>query len=87
VLEWTVPLDGTILDMRATSTQSPGDDRWWARPLSVLALVALIAWVVVSVSFIGYVAWVRRQRTRRRPPPGPGARSQRPAGTPPDARV
>ena len=34
-------LDGTVLDSRAVSVQSPGDDRWWARPLSVLALVAL----------------------------------------------
>jgi hypothetical protein len=66
VLEWTVPLDGTILDMRAVATQSPGDDRWWARPLSVLALVALVLWVVASVAFIGYVAWARHQRSRRR---------------------
>jgi hypothetical protein len=68
VLEWTAPLDGTILDMRASSTQAPGDDRWWARPLSILALVALVAWVVLSVAFIGYVIWARLQRTRRRPP-------------------
>ena len=34
-LEWIVPIDGTILDARAASVQSPGDDRWWARPLSI----------------------------------------------------
>jgi hypothetical protein len=66
-LEWIVPTDGTILDARATSVQSPGDDRWWARPLSIIALVALIAWVAFMTLFIGYVLWARWQRTRRRP--------------------
>ncbi|HYN31844.1 MAG TPA: hypothetical protein VES40_04405 [Ilumatobacteraceae bacterium] len=70
-LEWGVPLDGTVLDSRAVSVQSPGDDRWWARPLSVLALVTLVAWVAFMTIFIGYVAWARWQRTHRRPPPQP----------------
>ena len=70
-LEWIVPTDGTILDARAVSVQSPGDDRWWARPLSILALVALIAWVAFMTLFIGYVLWARWQRTRRRPRPQP----------------
>jgi hypothetical protein len=68
-LEWIVPTDGTIVDMRAQSVQSPGDDRWWARPLSVIALVALVAWVVFMTLFIGYVIWARWQRTHRRPRP------------------
>jgi hypothetical protein len=66
VLEWIVPTDGTIVEARAVSVQSPGDDRWWARPLSVVALVALIAWVTFMTFFIGYVVWARWQRTRRR---------------------
>lgn len=66
VLEWTVPTDGTIVDARAVAVQSPGDDRWWARPLSVVALVALIAWVTFMTLFIGYVVWARWQRSRRR---------------------
>lgn len=70
-LEWTVPVDGTILDWRAVSVQSPGDDRWWARPLSIVALVALVAWVVFMTLFIGYVVWARWQRTHRRPKPPP----------------
>jgi hypothetical protein len=70
-LEWIVPTDGTIVDARAASVQSPGDDRWWARPLSILALVALIAWVAFMTLFIGYVLWARWQRTRRRPRPRP----------------
>jgi hypothetical protein len=65
-LEWVVPTDGTILDWRAVSVQSPGDDRWWARPLSVVALVALVAWVAFMTLFIGYVLWARWQRSRRR---------------------
>jgi hypothetical protein len=68
-LEWNVPTDGTILDLRATAVQSPGDDRWWARPLSILALAALVAWVLFMTVFIGYVIWARWQRTRRRPRP------------------
>jgi hypothetical protein len=68
-LEWIVPTDGTIFDMRATAVQSPGDDRWWARPLSIIALVALVAWVAFMTLFIGYVIWARWQRTHRRRPP------------------
>ncbi len=68
-LEWTVPFDGTIEDWRAVAVQSPGDDRWWARPLSVITLVALVSWVTFMTFFIGYVAWVRWQRSRRRPRP------------------
>jgi hypothetical protein len=73
-LEWSAPLDGTILDLRAGSVQSPADDRWWARPLSIIALVALIAWVAFMTLFIGYVIWARWQRVHRptpRPRPGP----------------
>ena len=69
-LEWRAPMDGTILDWRAVTVQSPGDDRWWARPLSIAALVLLVAWVALMTLFIGYVVWARWQRTRRR---GPGA--------------
>jgi hypothetical protein len=68
-LEWQAPTDGTILDWRAVSVQSPGDDRWWARPLSVIALVALVLWVSFMTLFIGYVVWARWQRTRRRKAP------------------
>jgi hypothetical protein len=70
-LEWVVPFDGSVLDWRAVTVQSPGDDRWWARPLSIVALVALVAWVAFMTLFIGYVAWARWQRSHRRPPPRP----------------
>ena len=73
-LEWVVPMDGTILDWRAVSVQAPDDDRWWARPLSIAALVALVVWVVFMTVFIGYVAYARWRRARgykRRPRPTP----------------
>jgi hypothetical protein len=70
-LEWTVPMDGSILDWRALSVQTPGDDRWWARPLSMLALGLLVAWVAFMTVFIGYVAFARWRRARRRRPPRP----------------
>lgn len=73
-LEWEIPLDGTITEWRAASVQTPGEDRWWARPLSIIALVALIAWVGFMVIFIGYVATARYRRARgyRRRPRQPG---------------
>lgn len=69
-LEWVIPLDGEILEWRAVSVQAPGDDRWWARPLSIAALVALVAWVGFMIVFIGYVTAARFRRARgykRRP--------------------
>jgi hypothetical protein len=63
-IEWVVPLDNTIIDLRAESTQEPGDDRWWARPLSIAALVAFIAWVAFMTLFIGYVVIARWRRAR-----------------------
>lgn len=63
--EWTVPLEGGILEWRALSVQSPGDSQWWARPLSIGALVLLVAWVVFMTLFIGYVVFARWQRARQ----------------------
>jgi len=73
-IEWTVPMDGTIVELRALSEQAPANNSWWARPLSIVALVALIAWVAFMTFFIGYVAWARSRRSRRyrkRPRPTP----------------
>lgn len=70
-LEWTVPMDGTVLDWRALSTQSPSEGRWWARPLSVAAVGLLVAWVALMIVFIGYVTIARWRRAHRRRPPRP----------------
>jgi len=64
-LEWIVPLDGSIAELRAQSLQAPANNAWWARPLSIVALVALVGWVVFMIVFIGYVAWARSRRARR----------------------
>jgi len=64
-VEWIVPMDGSIVEQRAKSEQSPANNAWWARPLSIGALVMLIAWVVFMTLFIGYVAWARSRRARR----------------------
>ena len=68
-LRWDVPLDGSIVEARAESEQSPEAGRAWARPLSIAALVALWVWVIAMSLFIGYVAlarWRRQRRHRRR---------------------
>jgi hypothetical protein len=64
-IDWVVPLDGSIVEWRAVSEQAPANNAWWARPLSVATLVALIGWVAFMFVFIGYVAWARSQRARR----------------------
>jgi hypothetical protein len=63
-VEWVVPMDDSVENLRAESKQSPGDDRWWARPLSIVALIALAAWLVFMVLLIGYVAFARWRRAR-----------------------
>lgn len=63
-VEWIVPMDDSVENWRAESKQSPGDDRWWARPLSIVALVALLVWVAFMVFFIAYVAFARWRRAR-----------------------
>lgn len=68
VVEWTAPMDGTIIDWRAVSVQSSGDNQWWARPLSVVTLIALTAWLVIITLFIGYVVWARWQHVQPRMP-------------------
>jgi hypothetical protein len=77
-IEWIVPMDGSIIELRAQSEQAPADNAWWARPLSIAALVALILWVAFMTLFIGYVAYARSRRARRyrrRPRPSPSSPS------------
>ncbi len=64
-LTWTVPLDGSIAELRAVSRQAPSEGGAWARPVSFAALVALIAWVSFMTLFIGYVFFARWRRARR----------------------
>ena len=70
------PTDGSIIELRAQSVQAPENNAWWARPLSIGALVLLIGWVAFMTLFIGYVAYARSRRSRRyrkRPRPTPSS--------------
>jgi hypothetical protein len=66
-LEWSAPLDGSSIDLAMRTVQRPASGRAWARPLSVLALVLMVAWVIVAGLFIAHVARARRRRRARRP--------------------
>ena len=67
VIEWKAPLDGTSVDLLTQTVQRPaGSGNSWARPLSNVAFVLLIAWIVISVAFIVFVAVARQSKRRRR---------------------
>ena len=67
VIEWTAPLDGTVVNLYTETLQRPpGSGNSWAGPLSKVALVALIGWVVASIAFISFVLAARKRRQRRR---------------------
>ncbi len=65
-LVWEIPLDGiSVLEVSARTEQAPAEGNRWARPLSIAALVALIAWVAFMTCFILYVVAARYRRARR----------------------
>lgn len=86
VFEWTAPLDGSQLEVAASTVQRPPEGGAWAGPLATAALVALIVWLVLSGSFIVFVLIARarraRRRRRRRPPAGGGRAPSDPHGHP-----
>lgn len=67
VIEWTAPLDGTAVDLLTQTVQRPaGSGNSWAKPLSTIAFVLLVVWVVLAAAFITFVAIARRSKRRRR---------------------
>ena len=67
VIEWQAPLDGTVVNLYTETLQRPpGSGNSWAGPLASGALIALIAWVALSVVFIGFVVAARKRKQRRR---------------------
>ena len=64
-LTWTMPLDGTAIDIASTAVLSRGGGGAWS-VVSKAALVALVAWCVLAAGFIAFVAKARRDRARRR---------------------
>ena len=65
-LEWNAPLDGTSVDLATRTVQRPASGGGWARPVSVLALVLLVGWLVAAGLFIAYVVRARQRRGLRR---------------------
>lgn len=65
-LEWDAPLDGTSADLTTRALQQPASGGSWARPVSIAALVLLLAWIAAVVAFVVSVVRVRRRRRTRR---------------------
>jgi hypothetical protein len=67
VIEFQAPLDGTTVNLYTATVQRPASEAAnWAGPLSTAALIAFIAWVIVSAAFIVFVVVARRAKRRRR---------------------
>lgn len=66
VFEWVAPLDGTEMAVAASTVQRPPEGGTWAGPLATGALVTLVVWVILSVTFIVFVLIARRNRAKRR---------------------
>jgi hypothetical protein len=84
VFEWEAPLDGSSVEVVASTVQRPPEGGAWAGPLATAALVALVVWVALSTIFIVFVIIARRnkakRRRHRRPPPArPGTQGDRSA--------
>ena len=65
-IQWEAPLDGSQLSVLVQTVQRPASGGEWAGPLSKLALVLLIVWIVFAAAFIVFVAFARRRKSRRR---------------------
>lgn len=60
-LRFTVPTDGSALDI-TTRSEYRYPSNSWAAPLATGAWILLIVWIVASVVLIGYVVVARRRR-------------------------
>jgi hypothetical protein len=61
---WSAPLDGSVADVTARSVLSEGGGGW-AGPVSTLALVLLIAWLIVGIALAVLVVRARSRRRNR----------------------
>jgi hypothetical protein len=68
-VSWTVPLDGSQLDLSTTATDDHGTARIWGIAANV-ALIVLVAWCVIAAAFITWVVKARQRRARNRAPRG-----------------
>ncbi len=65
-LAWSVPLDGTSVDLATTAVLAQGTPSSVWGTVATIALIALIAWCVIAIAFIAFVASARKQRARQR---------------------
>lgn len=65
-IRWEAPLDGSQVSVLVHTVQRPASGGEWAGPLSKLALVLLIVWIVLAAAFIVFVTVARRRKSRRR---------------------
>jgi hypothetical protein len=62
---WSAPLDGSVEEVTARSVLSEGGGGGgWAGPVSTIALVLLIAWLLVGFVLADLVVRARRRRSR-----------------------
>ncbi len=65
VIRWTVPTDGSAIDVASLAEHRDPTNRW-AGPVSTGAMIALLVWLAVSITFIGYVLVANARRARHR---------------------
>jgi hypothetical protein len=61
--QWSAPVDGTTLDVAATTAVARGGSSLWST-VSTVALIALVGWCLAAIAFIVFVAKTRRRRKR-----------------------
>jgi hypothetical protein len=81
---WTVPLDGTPIDVATSAVQSGGQQSGgiW-KIVSLTALVLLVVWLVVASCFIAFVVRERKRRAARRRARMAGGKPVAPTTAPP----
>ena len=62
-----MPNDGTAINL-GTVTEVRAPTNRWAGPVATGAMILLLVWLTISVSFIGYVLVVNWRRAARRGP-------------------
>lgn len=65
-VRWSVPLDGSLIDLATTSSVSLDKGGVW-RVLPYLALAALVVWVLAAAALIWRMVMARRTPLRRHP--------------------
>jgi hypothetical protein len=62
---WSVPFDGSSIDVATTSVGATGERGVWGVISTVLWVLAAV-WLLLGVGFIAWVWWARRRRATKR---------------------